>query len=253
MADKKKNDILEEQRRAQREFLELKKMQHGEMEAPPKPSEVAILPKTPKEKAANFWFQYKWHTIAAVLITVVLAVLITQCATRTKYDLEVVYFTYTPVMDTQTEKVADYLEKYAADIDGNGEINVQVVNCSFSNKSSDSQYRYTMLSKVQAMLAADEKALLFITDKDSYGYLNNISEGSTIFEGEPYIFGEDFYKATTDEDTAALPEGLQISCRKVSGTVLEKKKGVEKIYKEVNSMLGNLKNNTPQNIKNSDK
>ena len=98
MADNK-NEILEEQRRAREEFLELKKMQSGEMKAPPKPSEVAIVPKTPKEKWDNFWFQYKWHVTAIVAVTVILAVLITQCATRTKYDLEVVYFTYTAALD----------------------------------------------------------------------------------------------------------------------------------------------------------
>ena len=42
MAEKKTNEILEEQRRARQEFLDLKKMQQGEMEAPPKPSEVAM-------------------------------------------------------------------------------------------------------------------------------------------------------------------------------------------------------------------
>ena len=62
-------------------------MQSGEMAAPPKPSEIAIVPKTPKEKLDNFWFQYKWYVVAVTAITVVLAVLITQCATRTKYDL----------------------------------------------------------------------------------------------------------------------------------------------------------------------
>ena len=51
MADKKSNDILEEQRRAREEFLKLKKMQQGELEAGPKPSEVAVAPKTAKEKA----------------------------------------------------------------------------------------------------------------------------------------------------------------------------------------------------------
>ena len=55
MADNK-NEILEEQRRAREEFLELKKMQSGEMKAPPKPSEVAIVPKTPKENGIIFGF-----------------------------------------------------------------------------------------------------------------------------------------------------------------------------------------------------
>ena len=62
MADNKKNDIIEEQRRARAEFLRLKKMQSGEIDAGPKPSEVAIVPKTPKEKWDNFWFQYKCFT-----------------------------------------------------------------------------------------------------------------------------------------------------------------------------------------------
>ena len=35
MAEKKTNEIIEEQRRARQEFLDLKKMQQGEMEAPP--------------------------------------------------------------------------------------------------------------------------------------------------------------------------------------------------------------------------
>ena len=107
MAEKKTNEILEEQRRARQEFLELKKMQSGEMKAPPKPSEVAIVPKTPKEKWDNFWFQYKWYVVAIVATVAVLTVLIAQCATKTKYDLQVVYFTYTTALDEQTEGIAD--------------------------------------------------------------------------------------------------------------------------------------------------
>ena len=151
MSEKETNEILEEQRRARQEFLELKKMQSGEMKAPPKPSEVAIVPKTPKEKWDNFWFQYKWYVVAITAVTVVLAVLITQCATRTKYDMEVVYFTYTAALDEQTNAVAKYIAGYAEDVNGDGEINIQVVNCSFNGKSGDTQYRYTMMTKLQAM------------------------------------------------------------------------------------------------------
>ena len=120
MAEKKTNEILEEQRRARQEFLDLKKMQQGEMKAPPKPSEVAIVPKTPKEKWDNFWFQYKWYVIAITAITVVVAVMVAQCATRTAYDYEVVLFSYTSVLDEQADKIADYIEKYAEDMNGDG-------------------------------------------------------------------------------------------------------------------------------------
>lgn len=237
----RKNDIFEEQKKARQEFLELKKMQSGEMEAPPKPSELAVLPKTPKEKLNNFWFQYKWHTIAVVALVVVLSVLISQCATRTKYDIEVVFFTYTPVMDIQIDEVADYIAKHARDVNGDGEINIQVVNCSFNNSGTDNQYRYTMLTKLQALIAGDQNALLYITDDKSYKYLEGISEDSSIFEDEPYKFGEDFYNETKLEKYGDLPKGLQISCRRVSDTVLEGKKGVKQSYEEAINILNSIK------------
>lgn len=240
MSEKKTNEILEEQRKARQEFLELKKMQHGEMEAPPKPSEVAIVPKTPKEKWDNFWFQYKWYVIAITAVTVVLTVLITQCATRTKYDLEVVYFTYTAALDEQTGKIADYLADYTEDINGDGEINVQVVNVSFSDKSGDSQYKYTMLTKLQAMIAGDENAILYITDSESYKYLDGLSEDG-LFDGEPLKLGDDFYSATEIKELGKLPEGLQISCRRISDTVLEGKKGAAEAYENAVKLIEKLK------------
>ena len=241
MSEKETNEILEEQRRARQEFLELKKMQSGEMEAPPKPSEVAIVPKTPKEKWDNFWFQYKWYVVAITAVTVVLAVLITQCATRTKYDMEVVYFTYTAVLDEQTNAVAKYIAGYAEDVNGDGEINIQVVNCSFNGKSGDTQYRYTMMTKLQAMIAGDQNAMLFITDEDSYKYLADLSNGEGLFDGEPFMLGEEFYKATETDSYGKLPEGLRIACRRVSDTVLESKKGSADAYTNAEKTLEAIK------------
>ncbi len=241
MSEKETNEILEEQRRARQEFLELKKMQSGEMEAPPKPSEVAIVPKTPKEKWDNFWFQYKWYVVAIMAVTVVLAVLITQCATRTKYDMEVVYFTYTAALDEQTNAVAKYIAGYAEDVNGDGEINIQVVNCSFNGKSGDTQYRYTMMTKLQAMIAGDQNAMLFITDEDSYKYLADLSNGDGLFDGEPFMLGEEFYKATETDSYGKLPEGLRIACRRVSDTVLESKKGSADAYTNAEKTLEAIK------------
>lgn len=241
MAEKKTNEILEEQRRARQEFLELKKMQSGEMKAPPKPSEVAIVPKTPKEKWDNFWFQYKWYVVAIVATVAVLAVLIAQCATKTEYDLKAVYFTYTTALDAQTEGIADYLQKYAEDTNGDGEINVQVVNISFSNTTGDSQYKYTMLSKLQAMLAGDESAMLYITDSETYEYINSLTESGALLEGAPLKFSEEFYTATESEQFGRLPEGLQISCRRISETTMQNKKQAAKAYESAKKLLEKLK------------
>ncbi len=241
MSEKKTNEILEEQRRAHQEFLELKKMQNGEMKAPPKPSEVAIVPNSPKEKWDNFWFHYKWYVVALVATVAVLAVLIAQCATKTKYDLQVIYFTHTTVLDAQTEGIADYFKKYSEDTNGDGQINVQIVNISFSNTTGDLQYRYTMLSKLQAMLTGDENAMLYITDSETYEYINGLSQSGALLEGEPLKFGEEFYTATESEQFGKLPEGLQISCRRISGTTMENKKDAAKAYESSKKLLEKLK------------
>ena len=241
MSEKNKNGIIEEQRRAREEFLKLKRMQSGEIKADPKPSEVAILPKTPKEKIANFWFQYKVHTISIILITVILAVLITQCATRPKYDLKMVYFSYTVPLSQQTDKIAEYFEKFASDTNNDGEVKVQVVDCSYSETGSTNiQYRNTMLSKLQSILVAEDETLLYITDEKSFEYLNGISEAE-IFNGEPLMLSEKFYDFTAVEGLLPLPEGLRISCRVISGTVLEESENSAKAYENAMVLLEKLK------------
>ena len=240
MAKKKKNEILEEQRRARQEFLELKKMQHGEMEAPPKPSEVAVVPKTRKEKWENFLFHYKWHLIVTAVLIAILAVTVTQCATKKKYDLEVVLFSRHLIMDEQSEKIAEYLSKYAEDINGDGEINVNVINCSFEQNGGSVQHRNTMMTKLQALITGDESAILFITDEDAAKYMEE-TIAEDFFEGEMIQFGQEFYDAIEIKEIEKQPEGLQIACRRVEDTVIAKKKGVKKQYEAARELLAVLK------------
>lgn len=239
MDSKKTNDILAEQRRAREEFLRLKKMQNGEIPADPKPSEEAVLPKTPEEKIKNFWFHYKWHTIGIIASVIVLTILVAQCVNKPKYDYEIIYFSYTQVLDEQLDPMEEYFESLGSDIDGNGEVNVQIVNCSVSNSAANHSYRNSMLTKLQAMIAADEKAMLFITDKDSYKYFE---EGNIdIFEEEPFQLGEEFYEKSGKSQFGSLPEGLQISIRKIAGTTLEKNDDVKIYSEEAQKIIEKLK------------
>lgn len=240
MSDKKTNDIIEEQRRARREFLKLKQMQKGEITPEPKPSEVAYVPKTFTEKTSNFWFQYKGAVIAIVITVILLAVLITQCASRVENDLEILYFTYTPTLDAQTKKMAEYFEKYTPDVNGDGEVNVAVLNCSLSKDSRDVQYRNTILTKVQTVLVGNEKSLLLIADPESVKYFDAIEIEGGPFEGEPMALGEDFYSAIKVEGLEDLPQEYSLYLRRVSGTVLGKNKNIEKYFNASKKLLEEL-------------
>ncbi len=240
MAKKNVSDTIAQQRKAREEFLELKKMQHGEIQAPPKPSEMAVEPKTFSEKLKNYWFHFKWHTLGTIFCLIAFAVMISQCASRTNWDMQVIYFTYTPVLDQQTDEISNYLGEISKDINGDGEVNIQVVNCSMPTDNASVQYSKTILSKLQAIIAAEPEALLFITDADSVTYfeadaLNNF------FGTEQIALGEKFYTNTESKEFGKLPEGLQIACRRVDNTVVESKKNVGAVYNESLNILEKLK------------
>ena len=177
--------------------------------------------------------------IAAVALIVFMCV---ECAKKEKYDIEAVAFTYSYIADDQLKILAEEMEKYCEDIDGDGKANVMPINCTYAkNSSAGATTQYTASTKVQALLAADKQALVFITDKESYEFLNGVDEENPIFVGEPIEVSEELYKKVKDKTGYDLPEGLLISYRRVSGTTLEKEKKVADYYEQAKSIVQGLK------------
>ena len=168
MAKKKVSETLSQQRKARQDFLELKKMQSGEslVEDTPKTK----TPLTFKEKLQNFWFYYKIHTISIICAVLILVVGISQCTGKTNWDMRVIYFSYSPVLDEQIKPIGKYFEKISKDLNGDGEVNIQMINCSMVPGDNNVKYNQATLTKVQSLIATEEKAMLFIFDSDSREY-----------------------------------------------------------------------------------
>jgi hypothetical protein len=234
----KRNEIIEEQRKAREEFLKLKKMQQNEIAPEPKPSEIEKKPETFSEKVANFWYHFKAQTIIAVFLVVVIAILTAQCATREKYDMTVLYFAYSVANDAQIQKMEEYFEQYAQDVDGNGEVNVCVMNCSFNPQNKDPNYRNVSFVKVQSIIAAETGVVLFVMDEEGEKYFNNAWKNS-LFTEDLKPLPKDFYTATKIEKLT-FPEGLRMGLRKIEGTAFEGKEEAisafensEKVYEKI--------------------
>ncbi len=239
MSQKKESDTLKQRKFAQQEFLKLKKMQSGEIAAEPKPSELAA-PLTLSEKIKNTWFHDKFAIIVIGILTIAIALLVAQCATKTKYDATIVVFTHTLTGDPNCDKMGEYLKTYCEDINNDGEVNVNVVNCSI-NGEQNSDFNFQRRTAMQALIANDKSALLFITDVDSYEYLMGLSEDIEFFVGEPVKFADDFYDFCIDENGFyETPKGLQISCRTIDGTTLENEKNVEIHFNQANRVISKL-------------
>jgi hypothetical protein len=233
----KRNKIVEEQRRAREEFLKLKRMQQSGVQ--PEKKEEVKLPQTFGEKLQNFWYHYKVHTLLTVFIAVVIAITTVQCANREEYDMSVLYFAFEPTAEGQIELAEEYFADLATDVNGDGEVKVKIMNCSFNSELRDMQYKHTMLSKVQSVVAVERSVTLYVVDEKAVEYFDNAFDES-IFEGELIPLSEDFYKETTIEKVT-FPENLKIGLRRISGTAFEGKKEAEESYKEAQKIFAKIK------------
>ncbi len=233
------NETLKEQRKARRDFLELKRMESGEISPGPKPSEIAIVPKTPSEKIKNFLYHNKNVLICTVIGIAVFAGLVAQCCMKPKYDLQIVFYTYTPVLEENIEKMESYFEKYCSDINGNGKVNVNIINCSYKNEVGGPQINNNSETRLQATVASEANALLYITDERSYKHFTDVF-GSSFFEGSAIDMPDEFYKSCTVKDYINIPDNLTISLRKTDGAMIEKDKNTTKYLEASKELLSKI-------------
>ena len=105
----------------------------------------------------NFWYHYKWHTIAAIFALIVIIVCTVQCATNTKYDIQVLYagdhvFVRTSPDGSYPEyaQMTSTLADFANDSDGNGETNVTFLDlCAVNNEEYEKMENAPPLTRVQ--------------------------------------------------------------------------------------------------------
>lgn len=237
------NEILREQAKARKEFLELKRMQQSTERAEAPKREEYVAPKTLKEKWDNFIYHYKTPLIVVVVAVMMAVLTVVQIATKTRYDLEVVLYSYDHILDEQALAMEDYLEQFAPDINGDGVVNVQITNCSFDKSVKASEEQYIALNRLKAMVEGNDLAFLYITDKDSYEYFNDYYDEKSMFEGVGYTFGDDFYNAIDKGDYKNITGELIISCRRpIEKDFNMSKEKVSQAYKGAQDTLKELNN-----------
>lgn len=112
-----------------------------------------------------YWMYYKWHTIIIGFFAVCTVSFIVQCATKIKYDLNVVYAGEYYFDSEITGKLAEEIAKVSLDADGNGEVNVFVEQLNFSKSNAQAELNYTLQVKHDVEMT-QETYMLYIYDKD---------------------------------------------------------------------------------------
>lgn len=234
-----KSDTLSERKRAQQSFLSLKKVQKGVL--PPEKREEEKVPKTFKEKVVNFWFHYKVHSILAIFFAVVLAIGIAQCSTKEKYDARVALYTHNYYSNADLEFFKDYLTPYFTDMDGDGKVTLQIIDCSYTTEGTfDLNYSSALASRLQSVISSEGDVQLFIITPDTLEQLNSVSKELPEFFIETVTFDEEIYNIAKGQNLA-LPEGLMLGRRTVSGTLVGELDNIDEYVSNAQQIMDEFK------------
>ena len=169
MAQKKSQWQLEQERR-RRDLLALKNEETAEEE--PKKE---ISPQTFGEKVSNFWYHNKWSVIALLGVAAVVLVCALQIIRRPSYDCQVVLYVSSFVDKPTSDALEAELEKYCPDTNGDGEVNVLIIDCCIYEWLTSDQIT-ERLDTVRSQLIATE-TVVFVVDDNTMTQLDNAGDG----------------------------------------------------------------------------
>ncbi len=234
-----KSDTLEQRKKAQQEFLKLKRMQAGVLEETAEQKE--IIPMTFSEKIQNFWYHYKMITILTLFLTLAFAICIHQCASKPNYDTEIVLYTNNAYTTEQVDKLTEYMTQFFSDTNGDGEVKIVISDCSYTTDGTyDSTRSNTLATKLNATIASGVETQLYIVDEKYLAQLNNLAKDYGGFLVET-VSMPSYITEITDSDGYSFPEGLIIGRRVIKGTVMENNKTAIAAQNEAALVLERIK------------
>lgn len=123
-----------------------------------------IPPRFTKQWWDYVWYYYKWHIIITVIAVIVAAVTMVQCATRTKYDMNVIYAGHKSYSEEEINRLQELVSEYITDIDENGEKNVMFLPLMFSDNPGSEEYDYAIQMKLD-MTFTEDYTYIYLMDK----------------------------------------------------------------------------------------
>ncbi len=132
-----------------------------------------IVPKTGKEKRANWWFHHKWKVISSVLLLAAFISFITPMLTRVDPDYSVIIATSFGVPQELIDDLEVHFGQYADDRNGDKKVKVEVMHCTFNVHAAnlvETNELQASFVRFAADAGAGESMIIFYDDA-SFDYL----------------------------------------------------------------------------------
>lgn len=215
--------------------------------------------KTKKDKWNNFWFYHRVHVIVGIIAVIFVGYLVYDMVTKVHPDYNVAVLSSQFVSTDVTDMLAEELEKYGEDLNGDGQVVVQVnlfeIAQGEAADSMDVNMQMAGVVKFQADLQMGESYLYFTDDASfsAYGreegvfaYLDGsaVPEGADDYENMRLPMSE--CKGLADTQIGEIFQDFSLSVREVRQDLLEDNPdyylGAREMYE--NLVAGNVVNDT---------
>lgn len=240
MSENKKSETLSQRDKARKDFLELKEMQRkAKEEGRPerKAYEGEIKPKTLGEKISHFLYYY-WRTLLiGALCLLVFFIATASCFNKKKVDLKILIYDNRILADMYVPAIEDYFAQFAKDSNGDGEVLVQVINCTYQTGASTAQYQNTMMQRLQSVIVTDKECMLIVTGEMGYEYFSTYLSDVLADEGTP--LGQGYYECASQTDIS-IPKDVKIYLRNIEGTLLENNETAQKSVIKSKEFIENI-------------
>ncbi len=174
------NSQYDKDKQAKIDALRVMKEKQGNISDIAVESSQSLVPKTFKQKWSNYWYHYKFHTIAIIFVSIIVLVSFWNIIFREKFDA-----TFTVISEKSFEGSVDIFKKGFNDIiidyDNNGKKAVDVTTIQLAVKENSEMTPQMMQmnrTKILGMLSAGE-TFLFLLDQECY---NELKESEVQFK-----------------------------------------------------------------------
>lgn len=193
----------------------------------------AIVPRTLREKWENFWYHHKWKVIVCGFLALVLTITTVQLLTRDEPDFTILVVTEKEYASSQLRSVANLLERYGDDIDGDGKVEVRVASCHLGDNLLADQELLQHQILQSHLISADVMLFVFEPEyytwfmsemeENEYHFLTDLAvDGSGISENGCVWNWKGDPRVETAVKTVGLPEELYFAVRVPTGTAAER-------------------------------
>lgn len=134
---------------------------------------------TKKEQRANFWYYNRWKILISALCVVLVFSFVYSMVTRVKPDYQIALMTQIAYPQDVYEQMADQMEQYAEDLNGDGKVVIQINNYQYIQGAATEKADANTVMAGVVKFSADAQtgeSMIYITDETSY---QNVAESGT--------------------------------------------------------------------------